>query len=427
MRPNEKGWLKEYLEFRQELLKDLTHDSGRKGSHPEHSLYRVVQPTGLMYGHTVGDVHYPNQSEWDVKDKMKILLAESLISSSLLFAEKPVNTPDEISKTILKTLENIGNFYNNIFPELATPSKTLFGKRKSPLEIAEKILDKRIERTSEHEGNFWKYFFHNSLLFLDVFIFGQWIHTNADRIVADFFRYEKEELRFSVVKVIAAAAHANKEVVFEEKKLFEFFIHSTDLTPEKRKEALRIFETGVEISDINLPAENSWILKKFFLEMAILTIWADKKFEDMEMQFLKRFAHHLGFTEEDLENSLIAIEGFVLEHWDQLEYLQDKQDYNHVSEQFIKRVARVAEKNKARLMKELQDSNDVVQLLKKARSNELTLDEKERMRDELINILKTVPTFVIISLPQRFLTLPILLKVLPKNIFAEGITQAQSS
>jgi hypothetical protein len=72
-------------------------------------------------------------------------------------------------------------------------------------------------------------------------------------------------------------------------------------------------------------------------------------------------------------------------------------------------------------MKELQQSEDIMNLLKKARSNELTLEEKELMRKELISILKTVPTFVIISLPQKFLTLPILLKILPKNLFADGI------
>jgi hypothetical protein len=421
MRPSEKGWLKEYLEFRKDLLQDLSLSGARKSSHPEHSLYRIVQPTGLMYGHSVGSFDLPMHERWDEKDKMKVLLAESLISSSILFHEKSANTPDEISGVIVKTLENIGNFYNNIFPELATPSKTIFGRRKTPLELAERILDKRIERTSEFEGNFWTYFFHNSLLFLDVFIFGQWIHTNADKIVADFFRYEREELRFSVVKVIAAASHANKEIVYEEKKLLDFFLHSTNLSPEKRKEALKIFEKGIEIEEIHLPAENSWILKKFFLEMAVLTIWADKKVEQTELDFLKKFCRHLRFTDEDLENSLIAIEGFVLEHWEQLEYLQNKQDYNQVSEQFIKRVAKIAEKNKGKLMKELQQSEDVMNLLKKARSNELTLEEKEKMRKELIHILKTVPTFVIISLPQKFLTLPILLKILPKNLFAEGI------
>ncbi len=420
MVPGEKGWLKEYLDFRKELLINLTTES-QKGSHPEHSLYRIVQPTGLMYGQTVGIENYPNQDQWSQKDRMKILLAESLISSSLLFNDRPVNTPDDLSGVIVKTLENIGNFYNNIFPELSTPSKTLFGRKKTTLELAEKILDKRIERTSEFEGNFWTYFFHNSLLFLDVFIFGQWIHTNADKIVADFFRYERQELRFSVVKVIAAAAHANKEVAYEEKKLLDFFLHSTDLSSEKRKEALQIFERGIDIDEIHLPSENSWILKKFFLEMAVLTIWADKKVEQTELDFLKRFCHHLGFNDEDLENSLIAIEGFILEHWEQLEYLQNKQDYNQVSEQFIKRVARIAERNKGRLMKELQESEEVMRLLKKARSNELTLEEKDKMRNELIHILKTIPTFVIISLPQKFLTLPILLKILPRNLFSEGL------
>ena len=81
MNPNEKGWLKEYLEFRLELLKDLTHDSDKKGSHPEQSLYRIVQPTGLMYGHTVGSLAHPSEQEWDEKDKMKILLAVYMLSS----------------------------------------------------------------------------------------------------------------------------------------------------------------------------------------------------------------------------------------------------------------------------------------------------------------------------------------------------------
>lgn len=419
MKPHEKGWLKTYLEFRKDLLKDLT--TRKRDAHPEHSLYRVLQPTGLMYGQTVTGVDMPDMEGWNEKDKMKILLAESLVSSSLLFNDTPVTNPDDLSNAVMKAVENIGNFYNNIFPEMATPATTLFGRKKTAMELAEKILEKRIELTSELEGNFWAYFFHNSLLFLDIYIFGQWIHTNADRIVADFFRYERDELRFSVVKVIAAASHANKEVAFEEKRLFDLFLSSTDLPAEKRKEALKIFNKGILIEEMNLPAENSWILKKYFLEMAILTLWADKKVEDDELAFLRAFCRYLNFSEEDLENSMIAVEGFVLEHWAHLERLQNRQDFQQVSEQFIERVSAIAEKNKGRLMKELTASEDILNLIKKARSNELTPSEKERMRTELIQVLRTIPTFVIVSLPQRFLTLPILLKILPKNLFAEGV------
>lgn len=421
MKPGEKGWLKEYLEYRKELLKDFA-SNGRKSSHPEHSLYRIVQPTGLMYGQSIDTIEHPDSKNWDQKDRMKILLAESLITSSLLFHDKPIKSPEELSGVIMKAIENIGNFYNTIFPELATPTKTLFGKRKSPIELAEKILDKRIEHTNSYSGNFWAQFFHNSLLFLDIFIFGQWIHTNADRIVSDFFKYEREELRFSVVKVMAAAAHANVAIEFEEKKLLEHFLQSAGLTSEKKKEALAIFEKGIELEEINLPTNNSWVLKKYFLEMSILTIWSDKRVEEIEVIFLKRFCDYLGFSEDDLENSMMAIEGFVLEHWEQLNTLQNKKDYDQVSEQFIGRMSRITNHNKGRLVKEVQKSEELMALLRKAKSNELTEEEKVHMQELLITVLKTIPTFVLISLPQHFLTLPILLKILPKDFFSESLS-----
>lgn len=422
MEPREKGWLQAYLEFRKELLQDFAAETRQKASHPEYSLYRIIQPTGLMYGQVVGDIDFPGSDGWSEKDRVKILLAESLVCNSLLFHDKPVTNEEDLSGVFMKTLESVSNFYNNIFPELSIPTKTLFGRKKTVMELVEKILEKRIEHTSKFEGNFWEHFFHNALLFLDVFIFGQWIHTNADKVVADFFRYERDELRFSVVKVIASAAHANSEIAFEEKRLLEFFLRSADLSSERKKEAIRIFEEGIAVEDINLPSENSWILRKFFLEIAILTLWIDKKVEQSELDYLKSFCHYLNFSDEDLENSMIAIEGFVLEHWEQLEYFQNKQDFQQVSEQFIKRVARVAERNKSRLVKEIHERENVLNLLRKARANELTLEEKDGMRLELIQMMKTLPTFVIISLPQKFLTLPILLKILPRNLFAENVS-----
>jgi hypothetical protein len=302
---------------------------------------------------------------------------------------------------------------------LATPTKTLFGRKKTPLELAEKILDKRIEYSVEQGGNFWVQFFHNSLLFLDIFIFGQWIHTNADRIVADFFKYEREELRFSVVKVMAMAAHANTTIEPEERKLLEYFLQSTGLPNDRKKEATKIFEEGIDIEEINLPTNNSWILKKYFLEIAILTIWSDKKVEDNEQEFLRKLCAYMDFSEDDLENSMMAIEGFVLEHWSELDYLQNKQDYQQVSDQFVKRLSRITGNNKNRLLKEVQDSEELMLLLRRSKANELSEPEKARMHTLLIAALKTIPTFVIISLPQRFLTLPMLLKILPANFFAE--------
>jgi hypothetical protein len=151
---------------------------------------------------------------------------------------------------------------------------------------------------------------------------------------------------------MAAAAHANHVVEFEERKLLEYFLQTANLSPEKKKECQDIFERGISVEEINLPTNNSWILKKYFLEMAILTIWADKKVEQLELDFLKRLADSIGFSDDDLENSMMAIEGFVLEHWDDLMYLQDKKDYEEVTKIFMQRMSRVTDKHRGRLLDE---------------------------------------------------------------------------
>jgi hypothetical protein len=237
--------------------------------------------------------------------------------------------------------------------------------------------------------------------------------------VSDFFKYEREELRFSVVKIIACAAHANSRIEYEERRLLEFFLLSTELPLDKKREAKKIFDEGISLDEINLPTNNSWILKKYFLEIAILTIWADKRVEDSEFNFLKQLCKYLGFSEEDLDNSMLAIEGFVLEYWEKLSYLQNRQDYNQVSQQYIERMSKITGSHKSRLIKEVQESKELMELLRKVRAHELSEEEKHQMQGLLVAALKSIPTFVIISLPQRFLTLPILMKILPNNFFAE--------
>lgn len=418
MNPGSKGWLKEYLEFRQEPMAEIIAE-GRKSSHPDHSLYRVLQPSGLMYGQSLKTRIHPQAEQWSQKEIMKILLADSLISSSLLFHNKVISNSEEMSSLTLKTLENVANFYNHVFPELATPTKSLFGKKKTAFEQVEKILEKRIEQTIEYNDNFWTQLFQNSLLFIDVFIFGQWIHTNADKIVSDFFKYEREELRTSVVKVMAAAAHANHVVEFEERKLMEYFLQSAQLHPDKKRECQEVFEKGISIEEINLPTNNSWLLKKYFLETAILTVWADKRVEEIEMNFIRRFADTLSFSVDELEHSMIAVEGFILEHWLELSRLQDKKDYDSVKERYISRMLKVTEKHKARLVKAVVEREDIMSLLHGSQKQELTDAGKQQLRQYLIEVLKVIPAFGTISLPQRFLTLPILMQIFPKNFISE--------
>ena len=408
-----KGWLSEYLEYRKDLFMSFFKETA-EDTHPEQSLYKLLQPKGLMYGHPVVEKGNKHLAEGVTEvDKLKLLMAESLINGALVFHHQDIDTDQDFSNVIMKTVHSIGEFYNNVYPELSVSTHSVFRQKRSPLEIAEKILEKRVISTTSEKDEFWVNFFNNTLLFLDIYFFGQWMHTGADKAVADFFRDEKETLRFSVVKVFAAAAHANGTIEEQEKRLFEFFLGSSRFSDSQQKEAKKIFNKGAEIEDIYLPVQNSWILKKYFLELAILTVWADRKLEESEKVFLRKFNKSLGFFEDDLENSLLAVEGFVLENWSNLENLQGEKDYEDVSQEYLDKIQGMADKNAQKLEKEMQAQSRLNQLMRKSSNDTLSEEEETELRAGIIKVLKSVPTFVIIGLPGTFLTLPMLLKILP--------------
>ena len=153
MNPGKNGWLQEYLELRKDTFKDY-QSRVQKAAHPEFALYRIIQPTGLMYGQAISALEYPDAEKWEEKDRMKILLAESLLGSSILFYNKPIKSDGDLNEVIQQTIDSIGKFYNHVFPELSTSSTTWFGKKRTPEEVAEQILEKRVERSKSSAGNF---------------------------------------------------------------------------------------------------------------------------------------------------------------------------------------------------------------------------------------------------------------------------------
>jgi len=71
------------------------------------------------------------------------------------------------------------------------------------------------------------------------------------------------------------------------------------------------------------------------------------------------------------------------------------------------------QKNKKRLAKELQESKELVVLLKKSTHNKLSDQEKGKVKEQLLDICKGIPAFAIFMLPGGALLLPLLIKLIP--------------
>ena len=79
----------------------------------------------------------------------------------------------------------------------------------------------------------------------------------------------------------------------------------------------------------------------------------------------------------------------------------------------VQEIKESIQKNKKRLAKELDESKELVVLLKKSTYNKLSEDEKDKVKEQLLDICKGIPAFAIFMLPGGALLLPLLIKLIP--------------
>ncbi|MEL6628781.1 MAG: LETM1 domain-containing protein [Bacteroidota bacterium] len=417
MNPRDKGWLKAYMTHRASQKRGL--DAMASATHildtvdPFVYMYHIVQPTGLMYGYPVDFIEppHPRAGEWSEKDKVKVLLTEAFFSAGLFYhfdqRQPMLHNFEAVTQDIL-------TFYKSNFRLYHDSSRTFLGKRKDPVSQLEYVLDKRISIQYDWR-NFWTSFFHNSLLFFDLIFFVQWKQGE--------FTFDDQTLsklgidaRMRILKVIAAAAHSDGKVTTFERTLFNFFLQSAHLPAPQKRKATKLLREGVKVEDIDTDFMSTWLLKKYFLELAILTIWAKRTINEEEEGFLMDLAIKMELSEQELLDSIDNVRGFISRSLDHVHYLQIKQNYRIVSERMIHRMRIIVRKNQRMIAEEIQESRELVYLLRQSSVRELSEEEWEKVREQLLDILRSIPAFAIFMLPFGSITLPILLRIIPKYI-----------
>jgi hypothetical protein len=70
-------------------------------------------------------------------------------------------------------------------------------------------------------------------------------------------------------------------------------------------------------------------------------------------------------------------------------------------------------RNKQRLGQELRESKEAVSLIKKATHSNLSEEEKVKVKEQLLDICKAIPSLTVFLLPGGALLLPLLIKLIP--------------
>ncbi len=404
--PRSSGWVKKFFSLVEENELALNRFPGSI-LNAEELIYAYMQPTGLLYGHPTSFVFLEDEflKKFTTDESFKVLLLEGLVLVDHLKHGK--FNHKELEQSLTRFVE----FYENTQLEKAKKGWLNFSKL-DVYEKIESIISQRVEIKGNIANKVVTTYLQNSLLFHDLLLYQDYLaHQNTQDLTE-----KRSEIMLDLVKIIALAANADGEITDEEKSVFKLFLASANLDSHRKDIAESFFEQKKSLNDVSFKFETSWLLRRYVLEIAILTIWSDQGVGELEKRFLNDLTYKLDLREVDKDNSYIAIQTFVLNNQKSALFLKGKNDVELVLSGAAKRWTKILGRNKDKLAAELKQSKELVGLISKSAVKELSKEEKEKVKTQFYDLAKTVPSLALFMLPGGAVILPVVLKIIPNLI-----------
>jgi hypothetical protein len=153
--------------------------------------------------------------------------------------------------------------------------------------------------------------------------------------------------------------------------------------------------------------------KKYLIDIAGMALWSDGVIENNEAYFLHSLAEFLSISEAFVVGSIQNINVFISTHKKEIPYFNYSNPVKHFYDQTTQSVATLVTRNKNRLVKEILQSKELMVLLAYSTRRDLNEKEKKKVKKQLLDICKTIPSLTIFLLPGGSLLLPILIKFIP--------------
>ncbi len=384
MNPSTSGWVEKFL-------KDLDSDP-HVFQWSLDELYSDLRRVGFIYGTSVGTI-ISNNSDivYSEEEKTKINLFTALIVTYYDTIEN-ADKKDCIDALIqfygfLDTKKSFFSFAN-VLP--ANKNEKL-----------EKIIHARIQT---NESIFKKNFSHlltNALLFIDVLAFDYFLIHDKNP-----FEYAAK-LEETLTNTVFLALNSKQEQDDYDKLLVKLFASSVRYTNISTEEE-------ASFDYIELDPYTDEIEKRYILDLTSLAVWNDKKLDQGEQTFMSALGAELQIPTTVVNESIDLVQRFIDDHKNKISFF----NYSHPALHFYQHTSRTVSvlilRNKKRLIKEISESKDLMILLGQSAMRDLSKEEKQQVKQQLLDICKTIPSLAIFILPGGSLLLPLLIKFIPQ-------------
>lgn len=395
--PSASGWIDKF--FIEQKISEKTV------SKTTDTFYQKVRETGFIYGHiiTFDTVNTIETKGWFKEEISKVALLNTLYGVFCL-------TNDEISSE--NFIKQTVTFYNQMNPQGFNLFKKILPKNSLSLTL-EKIIDERVQTNDSIISKNFSHLVTNALLFIDVLAFRQYlIHGEIPE------KYLKK-IEETIVNIVTLALKIkSKKSQYDDLliKLFEASIRYSKFS--------RISVQSLET--LQLDYFTNELEQYYLIDIAGMALWSDGKIENNEAYFLHSLAETVSVSDDFVKQSIESTDAFITKYKKEIPYFNYSNPVKHFYDQTTQSVVTLISRNKNRLIKEIVQSKELMVLLAYSTRRDLDEKEKKKVKKQLLEICKTVPSLTIFLLPGGSLLLPILIKFIPTllpSAFNENLDQ----
>ena len=401
IQPGSKNWIDKYFSLVEEGEIDLKSLDQPNYLSKASFLHNVLFNSGIVFGFPSEFLFFKDEeifSKWTTDEKTSFLLFECLLL--IYTSEKEELVKEEFVASML-------GFYAQYKDNNSINVFKLLFKETDQVKL-ESILKRRVHIKKTLGNQLWVSYLNNSLVYLDVLAFHSYL-INEKHLQESY-----DTFVLGALNTVGAMSLVDHVIEDSEEQILAVYLASSNMDGQAIKDfKQKLADDNLTINDIKIPKDADELYKFYLIDMAVLTVHADLSAMNDEITTLYKLCNYLKVSHEQLKRSIILIERFVMENNHKITFLQEKSSYEQLFGNFSKRWIKILGRNKDKFIDELKESKELISLVNKSLQQELTQEEKEKVKSQFKDLAKSLPALAIFMLPGGMILLPLILKIIP--------------
>ncbi|RFN60135.1 LETM1-related biofilm-associated protein [Marixanthomonas ophiurae] len=388
MNPSASGWISKFIYI-------FSSEENKMHFTSSEVFYDTLKKSGFIYG-------IPVKSLSPEPLTYLTLTKEEYGKVNLLHSLLHIYSVEKSSTNYNEAVNAIISFYKQLDKQKKGWLKR-FSISSSETATLEKIMDSRLQENTFLSKKDAASLLTYALLFIDVLCFKKYLKE------PDTIKEEAQNLEKNLISSCLLALKSKRKKSKYDSLLLELFESSSEYLEEKTTDS-----EEKTFKSFSFFLDKDFLTKKYLLDLCCLAVWDDGEVDTTEFQFLQQLASQLQFTGEDVQKSLDDLRNFSAAHAKKIQLFEYEHPVKHLYRQSSATVKLLILRNKKRLQQELEESGELVVLLGKSTTRDLSVEEKQKVKTQLLDICKTIPSLTVFLLPGGTILLPLLIKFIPK-------------